>query len=496
VQSLKQAFVMLWGIQRRFHPYGFSLGNYDALAYALGQRGDFTVLNAVDLPPEHHNTAMIYLALGHLQAKAAPGSGLTGLPSQISGLKGEMIRNKMLQQAVAAELASHFGLSTEAQDDCIRHFYDNAELRGKYGHLEFNSFDDSDEDTDEDDEELEEEEPEPIATWPVCVYGDHSARIQSLAWSPESTHLVSGSEDATARVWNRVTGETVTVFRGHSASVNLVAWSPKGRFIASGGSDGVVLVWDAWTGQQVSSYRGHRSWLWGGMAWSPDGTKIASASLDRTVQVWDALSGEPLLTYRGHAGIIASLAWSPDGTRMVSGGGYPACEIQIWEVQTGALQLTYRDHQRDEHKQRPLVGRILQEYDEDTENWLREASSVHGLAWSPDGTRIASGSFDTTVQIWDAHSGSNIVASHRTEGPLAWSPDSVLLASHRFGYQVDIWDATTNQVVVSYHPQGMSDMKSLVWSPDGKFLAASGRPTGRTTNPYRKAIVQVWEATF
>lgn len=495
VQSLKQTFVALWRIQQRFHPSGFGVENYDALAYALGQRGDFTVVNNGDLPREHRDTAMIYVALGHLQAKASPYPGLTGLPSHISGLKREMLMSTALQQAVAAELAAHFGLSTEAQDDCIRYFYDNAERRGKYGDLDDHVSDDVDEDTEENEEDLEEEEPEPIVSLPLCIYEDHTARIQNLAWSPDSSHLVSGGEDATARVWNVVTGQTITVFREHNASVNLVAWSPQGHFIASGSSDRAVLVWDAWTGEQVNTYRGHRSWLWGGMAWSPDGTRIASASLDRTIQVWDAFSGQSLLTYRGHTGIIASMAWSPDRTRIASGGGYPECAIQIWDAQTGALQLTYQDHQLDEHKQRPFFGHMSHEHDEEIESWLCGASSVHGLAWSPDGTKIASAGLRTVCRVWDAHSGSNIVASNRTDGPLAWSPDSTLLASHNFGYQVDIWHATTQHSVVSYHTQRMSDMKSLAWSPDGKFLAASGRSTGGAPNASMNAIVQVWEVT-
>lgn len=253
-------------------------------------------------------------------------------------------------------------------------------------------------------------------------------------------------------------------------------------------ADQVVYVWDAWTGEQIQAYRGHQSWIWGGLVWSPDGTKIASASLDHTVQVWDALSGEPLLNYRGHSGIITSLAWSPDGTRIVSGGGYPECLIQVWDAQTGVLHLTYHDHERDVLKRRPLFGPILEKPDEYAEKWLREASSVHSLAWSPDGRLIASAGLRTVYRLWGAQSGENIVASNQTEGPLAWSSDGTLLASPQAFAHVDFWQVSTNQIVTSYRTEGMVDLKALSLSSDGKLFAVSGLGL----HPYRKDIVQVW----
>lgn len=483
ISLLKQAFVALWHAQQYPRSFkSFPVKTYDVLAYALGQRGDFSVLDGLDLPQEHRAMALIYLALGHLRAKAPGGPGLTGLPSYISGLENELWSNEGLRQAVARELGTHFGLSPAEQDQCLAHSYKYDDIRHEYGHLSVALLDEEEEDLDE------EEKSEPVATLPFCTYQDHTARIQSIAWSPESTHLVSGSEDSTARVWSVATGETVTLFDGHTASVSRVAWSPQGHLIASGSSDSVVFVWDAWTGEQINVYRGHQSWIWGGLSWSPDGTKLASASLDGTIHVWDALSGKTLLAYHGHTGIIASLAWSPDGTRIASGGGYPECAIQIWDAQTGALQLTYRDHQLDERKQRPLFGFIQNAFAED---WARGASSVHGLAWSPDGSCIASAGLRNIYRIWDARSGKTLVASDRTNGPLAWSSDSRYLVSSPHD-QVIVWDAMADRLVMFYQPQGMSEIKAVCWSPDGRLLAASGRQITPQSHP----IVQVWDAAL
>lgn len=95
--------------------------------------------------------------------------------------------------------------------------------------------------------------------------------------------------------------------------------------------------------------------------------------------------------------------------------------------------MIYQDHQRDEQKQRPLFGRVIHLHDADLENWLRGASSVHSLAWSPAGTQIASAGLRTVCRVWDARNSENRVVSDRTEGPLVWSADGVYLASPRFG---------------------------------------------------------------
>lgn len=484
--TLKQAFAALWQMQQYPHIYRFAQAEtYDALAYALGQRDDFTIVDELDLPPAHRALAMLYLALGHLHLSAGGSTGLMLLPGPLVGLPSRLVSDKAWQEAVAGELASRFGLSTEEQEACLRHFLAHKTSRESYGQIS-----EALPAEEEEDEEMEDEdEREPLEAVPLCIYQEHTARIQSLAWSPDGAYLVSGSEDGTARVWQRETGATVVTFRGHTGSVNLVSWSPQDSRIVSGGSDGVVCLWDSRTGELLQTYHGHQSGIWGGLAWSPDGTRIASASLDRTAQVWDAFSGNMLVTYHGHTGIIASLAWSPDGTRIASGGGYPECMIHVWDATTGMLHLLYRDHERDEHRQRPLFGRVLHLHDKDLENWLREASSVHGLAWSPDGTTMASAGLRTVCRVWDAASGRNLVVSDRTEGPLAWSPNGLLLASPRFGHQVDVWDAMTNQTVISYHPPDMHEIKALRWSPDGKFLAASG--TRRV--PYGEAIIQIWE---
>ena len=467
IPAMRQAFYRVWELVQAGHPHLFSGYVYqDALAYALGQRGALGVLTGLDLPPPHRKTALVCLALGHLQAK-----------EHYKDFASEMIDNDTLQQKVAAVLGQRFGLPDEEQQDCVTNYYKNGSERHSYDKDEDDEDEDEDveEDEDEDDEEEIEDPVEHIVPALTLDYHGHSSRVNSLAWSPDGKYIASGGEDSTVKVWHTFTGEEQGTFRGHTARINVVAWAPQGRFLASGGDENTIYVWDVSAGELVCAYTGHASWIYRGLSWSPDGTRIASGSWDGTVQVWDALTGQTLLTYRGHQGVVCSVAWSPDGTRIASGSGFPECLIQIWDAHTGAVIRTYNGHTEEQSEWMLL---------EDGEVWRRGASSVHSLAWSPDGTSIASAGLRWVLRVWDAATGQDsLVSTDQTCGPVAWSPDGKYLLAAADQGGVDVWQLSTTNRITNYFVEGLRDVRALSWSPDGKRIAAAG---GDTT-------VKVWE---
>lgn len=68
--------------------------------------------------------------------------------------------------------------------------------------------------------------------------------VNSIAWSPDGTRFVVGSEDGTVQVWDAASGETVQEPVSHSGSVYNVNWSPDGTLIVSTGADGTARVWE------------------------------------------------------------------------------------------------------------------------------------------------------------------------------------------------------------------------------------------------------------
>ncbi len=458
ISTMRQAYQRMWDLEQVGHPHLSGYAYQDALMHALGQRGAFGSLTGLNLPLPHLKIAMMQLALGSLRPRT-PADAFQAL-----------IGDERLQKEVARVLEQRFGLSKEEREDCILNCYEYSIVREA---PEQEDEQDAAEDEEEEEEldifEMEEELGESIVPVLLGQYQGHTAQVKSVSWSPDGTHLASGSDDASVRVWEWTTGKTVTTFSTHTASVNVVAWSPAGRFIASGGSDNMVYVWDALTGEQITAYAGHSAWISAGLAWSPDGKHLASGSWDNSVQIWEAFSGKTLLTYHGHKGIVCSVAWSPDGTCIASGGGYPECLIHIWDAVTGKNLLTYRDHIRDIKKERPLWHII----DRDAEEWARGASSVHSLSWSPDGTYLASAGLRLVMRVWKAATGENVVASDRTCGPLAWSPDGQSLLLDHWGRELEVWQAMTNRRVASYSPLGRAGAEALGWSPNGKYIVAA-----------------------
>ena len=106
---------------------------------------------------------------------------------------------------------------------------------------------------------------------------------------------------------------------------------------------------------------------------------------------------------------------------------------------------------------------------------------VESVAWSPDSRRIATGS-DVGVQVWDAVTGENVLSLEHDHGvgSVAWSPDGSRIVTGSFG-AVRVWDAVTGEELLSLeHDHGVG---SVVWSPDSKRIV-TGSDVG----------VQVWDA--
>ncbi len=264
----------------------------------------------------------------------------------------------------------------------------------------------------------------------------------------------------------------------HTDAVYTVAWSPDGTKIASGGLDGLVLVRDARTGSIALTFSRHAGSV-NAVAWSPDGTKIASCSSDLTVKVWDATTRTILQTYRGHQSYVGTLAWSPDGTKIASGSGYPPNNpgydptidhtVHVWDVQTARLLFPpYRGH----------AGQIKQ------------------VAWSPDGSKIASASVDKTAQVWNASDGawvSTFSYQDKEVWAVAWSPDGTRLVSGSHDGTVQIWPPVVDPPTITFH--GHTDgVNTVAWSPDGKYIASGA---GNTDNPPKSHdnTVRIWDVS-
>ena len=227
----------------------------------------------------------------------------------------------------------------------------------------------------------------------------HSSKVFSVAFSPNGTQVVSGSDDQTLCLWDAANGAHLNTLKGHSSAVLSVAFSPNGTKVVSGSDDQTLCLWDAISGAHCNTLKGHSSAVLS-VAFSPNGTKVVSGSYDMTVCLWDAMNGAHFNTFKGHSSLVASVAFSPNGTQVVSGSS--DCTVCLWDAVSGIHLNTLRV--------------TLAQFG------LLPSHPMACKLFLPNGTQVMSRFYDGTFYLWDAVSGrsfSNIYTTASTNTP-AW----------------------------------------------------------------------------
>jgi WD40 repeat protein/serine/threonine protein kinase/TPR repeat protein len=285
----------------------------------------------------------------------------------------------------------------------------------------------------------------------LAVLSGHDDRVYSAAYSTDGTRIVTASADKTARIWDARTGTQLAVLSGHDDIVYCAAYSPDAMRIVTASADKTAHIWDARSGVQLAVLSGHDDAVFSA-AFSPDGTRIVTASRDMTARVWDARSGKQLALLRGHGGRIYSAAYSPDGTRIVTASVDKTA--RIWDARNGAALLALSGHK----------------------------DFVNFAAFSPDGMRIVTASQDKTARIWDAHTGAQLalLSGHDVVYAAGYSPDGTRIVTASTDNTAFIWDARPGKqlAVLSGHDD---EVNFAAYSPDGtRIVTASVDKTART----------------
>jgi WD40 repeat protein len=239
------------------------------------------------------------------------------------------------------------------------------------------------------------------------------------------------------------------------------------------------------------------------LSWSPDGHLLA-AGLETLppggfIQIIDVDTGQILDSfYAGYS--MPSLAWSPDGSMLAAGLAkydiLPGREgwIRIWDA-TDFRLITELKHGyttdvtqiawSPDGSQLASAGYNEDGFDNsvrtwDTTSWtllqtFEHPDLVMSVAWSPDGTKLASSGGGVPGRIWDAATGQRLV-DLQVDDPeemlagasyIAWRPNSSQVVSRMIG-KIILWDSATGQVIEE-RPLVFYSL-NLAWSPDGSLL--------------------------
>jgi WD40 repeat protein len=171
----------------------------------------------------------------------------------------------------------------------------------------------------------------------------HKSSIQSLAFSSDGTHLASGSNDRTSRIWNVASGRCERVLEGHENIVDGVAFAPGSQRLATASTDKTGRIWSLANGRCEAVLRGHEKEV-RCVAWRPDGKVVATGGLDGNIRQWSP-DGTAFRGFDKLGGQIYALAFSSSSQALLFATGSPhPCFASLLNLTTGTEQVRFGLH--------------------------------------------------------------------------------------------------------------------------------------------------------
>lgn len=279
--------------------------------------------------------------------------------------------------------------------------------------------------------------------WPRSTLKGHSHIVSSVAITPDSKYILSGSWDETLKLWDVLTGKEVRTFTGHTGWISAVAITPDGHHALSGSYDGTIKFWQLETGQEIHCFKGHDDFAITSLTISPDGRYILSGDNKNTLIVRKLDTGQIIKVMSGNDSFgITSVAIAPNGQFALVGSNDN--EIKIWDMVSGKEMRSFRGH----------------------------TDSIESLVVTPNGKEVLSGGKDNTVILWNLTTGQEVttISDAFPITSIAVTPDSrfALLG----GYSMTLWDIGSGLEIGNFNEQSGKVM-ALAVSSDGRY-AVSG----------------------
>ncbi|KAF4614458.1 hypothetical protein D9613_003317 [Agrocybe pediades] len=323
---------------------------------------------------------------------------------------------------------------------------------------------------------------------------DDTDLIFSVVFSPDSSKIATGSRNGNIWIWDIQTANLIAGPLNMEGRYDVsLTFSRDSRKLASYFCS-TIVVWDSSSGKVLSGpFETEELGDYGSFAFTPDDSNILLVSHNGMVRILDAHTGSDLaIPFRAivGAGQLQSTAISPDGTMIAV-----ACTkgtISIWDVHAGTtIHSPFGGHMSCvfalafSHDGKKLISGsydlAIRIWDIDTGDVVAgpfkgHTDTICSLAMSSNETKLISGSFDRSVRLWNVFSNESNIAPpcQSVTGyvrAVAWSPDGTRIASGQYDGTVAVWSAQNGEAVIEPFRRHLSNIFSITFSPDGSRIS-------------------------
>src|SRR5262245_36683 len=368
---------------------------------------------------------------------------------------------------------------------------------------------------------------------------DEHYALTNFAWSPDQSLIASGSGNGMIQIWDAQIGKLRWNVRAHDADVNALVFSPDGKYLVSSGlvkdEKNEIKTWCCVNGSLIRKFKADPGVVIAILV-NKDGTGLKAGNLDGEISEWNSRTGalirkrklnpcggagsrarrvvfnpdlslvsarcgeKTIVTNTASGKVVRRVKMEVDFTETMSfsanGGVLSASDsahIKVINLNDGEIREIdefYLGHTIDLNHNGTLLAegggwrssaiRITEVATGRTYRLLEgHPGIINALAFSPDGSSLASGSSDRVIRLWNPRSGSisaSLYGHKKSIEALAFNPQGSLLVSSSEDKTMKIWDVKRGALLdtIDVSGGGVLGIHAMAFSPDGKSLVTAG----------------------